>query len=1169
MRDWAIYVFAWMKKPQLENWIRRKNHGAKLATSGKDQKCSVVLTPESVRRSSARMYRRAKIRLRRAGQSPRLRTEEMETSECLDFDFDDMKIESDCVKENCGSVSKELPQCNTVNTDNSVEKCNVHSTHIEHPASPGTAESEVVHTHININANDERSGAVHVNETDDLMCDQEVSIILERGVTEEVLDNKAVNAGHNNANDSDVGGLTSELTGKNLSAEVEQHCAVPVEHQATICEDGDVTRSPTVEAEGTNIQEQIAARENPAAMLLNSNKNESQQLTRQDNDSKGAVGDNEVANVASSERVNNGKDGPSAEQCPNVDINLVTEVEVIGGVDSSLNSQPGQDTNETPREAKKGCKDSEEASLMHTENTVAEDVQMDVTGNCEAGVGRDTLVVTDTQEGHQDSASVPRQGNQEVEIAIVCKDGHDDEDTMCSVKEGLVKEKEQTESQRGSGEVVEDKIEVVAVTEASTGKEPIESQAADDTTDSIVAGKTNTAITNKSPIVSSVVVSSAQLRESCNEALTAQVSTPNHPSAFDSPIPQRPFFNTVPMPIIPVTSHFPAFPPLQGNTVWPVVTHADPFATAGMVPVHTPLQHQGNYGYNPTWVDHTPHAPFSVGCVQSHSASGDICPPGTEGDSLEPSSNPVGFASGSEMQEATSLNTDENQSHGSVMDHSVVTALMQFYSEIEDVEGSENKQTEGFDDSMETVTTGCSFPKALESAQTECSKDHEAPTDMEIESDQEGSHNGVSEGVEISEIGDVSKPVLKRTESFDRSSRVEDKSVEVESTETSAKQSPTADGIAPSEMDITCVENDHSLSMDGTVVENSEVSVDITQVEICDVQVDGTVTENPDVAMNVTLTKNPGVTVDEMLTENPADVAMDITLVENTDVAVHGTQTVNHGVAGDKALAENPGIAVDNTLEQNPDISANVTLAENPDVPFDGKQVTNPDIALDVPLVESPGIAIDKRHAEEPIEKIFVKNPDVATNKTLEERLDIAVDGTHVECPGIAIGGTRTQLPDVIMEGFEEEHPLSPIDPLFMASAEQTIFSSIGDLRNLLGQSSTFDRIAEETIASTVSSLEDVLRQAHSSYLESSSCPSDSGVSVGEEVQTPSRAFGYIPVSMSLQQNDGLYKIGSVPVWSTPTCLSGGVQSQMVTEDARTNEGNDASSYINKGLFIS
>ena len=101
------------------------------------------------------------------------------------------------------------------------------------------------------------------------------------------------------------------------------------------------------------------------------------------------------------------------------------------------------------------------------------------------------------------------------------------------------------------------------------------------------------------------------------------------------------------------------------------------------------------------------------------------------------------------------------------------------------------------------------------------------------------------------------------------------------------------------------------------------------------------------------------------------------------------------------------------------------------------------------------------------------------------------------------------------IETPNEIQPLNPIDPVFLANAEHTIFSSMGDLANLLGKSSSFDLIAKEAIISTVSSLEEVLRQAQNSYLEFSGCPSDSGVSTGEETSVPSRLLGSVPAPMS------------------------------------------------------
>ena len=170
-------------------------------------------------------------------------------------------------------------------------------------------------------------------------------------------------------------------------------------------------------------------------------------------------------------------------------------------------------------------------------------------------------------------------------------------------------------------------------------------------------------------------------------------------------------------------------------------------------------------------------------------------------------------------------------------------------------------------------------------------------------------------------------------------------------------------------------------------------------------------------------------------------------------------------------------------------------------------------------------------------------------------------DENYQENPIVSVYKPRAEEPANLEEDLSEEQLLSPIDPLFMASAEQTIFSSIGGLRNLLGQSSTFDRIAEETIASTVSSLEDILRQANCSYLELSSCPSDSGVSVGEEASGPSRVFNF----------NNITHLANPP--QEKDCRTGSLDGQSPSgvgqpEWLSTNEKSDARCYLGRGMFV-
>ena len=212
----------------------------------------------------------------------------------------------------------------------------------------------------------------------------------------------------------------------------------------------------------------------------------------------------------------------------------------------------------------------------------------------------------------------------------------------------------------------------------------------------------------------------------------------------------------------------------------------------------------------------------------------------------------------------------------------------------------------------------------------------------------------------------------------------------------------------------------------------------------------------------------------------------------------------------------------------------------------------------------------------------LVENPKGTSGRSQAENLDFAKDEVRVqegiigikgktrknvtdenyqENPIVSVYKPRAEEPANLEEDLSEEQLLSPIDPLFMASAEQTIFSSIGGLRNLLGQSSTFDRIAEETIASTVSSLEDILRQANCSYLELSSCPSDSGVSVGEEASGPSRVFNF----------NNITHLANPP--QEKDCRTGSLDGQSPSgvgqpEWLSTNEKGDARCYLGRGMFV-
>jgi len=1170
VRDWEVYVFACMKKPQFENWIRRKNFAAKLAG-----KCNVILTPEQFRRSSERCYRRVKKQLRRTCQSSRPQTEHLETSDCPEFDFDDIDVESSSVKgsslhkeQSCSSVSKELSQSDTVNGSNNFEIRTVHSTLMEHPASPGTERSEVVHRHMNINAVDEcNDETVRVDKMDDVMCDEEVPIILKQDVVDEVSTSKVVN---------DSGSVTSKLAGKDISLKTEQCCDGLLEDQATMCGEGVVRTSPTSEVEVGCIKQQDAAEESPLAEVLH----DSTRLHSKSDGNRDKVldGENEVVLCPGCEEVNDGQGGPSQEQRVVADKTSVSEAEVIQAVDLSLHTQHDQGMEGTPKEV-------EEASLMHTKDSVAEDFKTDAHGSSQEGVMADTVAVTVNHESGVEPTTVARRGIKEVENAPLHKDDHDGEDTTYSAEDQSVREGNRVESRMVTDDA-DDKPPFTATLEPQTNIEGNVNKAVvleQDKTDSVESGKTKTAVTNRSLMMPSAVTSLPELSESQSGSSTAIVSASNQPKALTFPALQKPCLNAVTTPIVPVTSCFVAFQPCPPKFVWPVVRPFSPIATTGIGPVHTPAYPQGYYGFDPSWGDHPLHAPIPVGCVRSHSTCEDICPPGTENMSVETSSEPAHLAPGPETQEETCASTVDKQLHGCAMDTSVVTALMQFYSEIEEVQGSASNGVKEADDTTET-NYAHSVPKSEEeSTHTKSKKSNETASDMEVENDCEDSHKCISEDVEMSETGGVSNLVLKRTEIPIGTEELEGKNEELESPGTSTKEKQLAGCIVCSEVDMTVVENRvdrtelenpvmmNPESTEGeTLAKNPEVETEKAEVTKTCVTGDTTQVEYPNMTMSESLTVYPDNSMDKTLSENLATDENTGTLAENANFTVDRTSREKANVTVERLPIEKANVTVERLPIENDSVPIETILAEGPDDAMNDTRLNSVHNTVNGTQMEDSCIAACGTHTEEPPSKsILAEEHDVAMKETLVESNDVAVAGPQAGDPDIAACATHVERSnDTIMEALEEELSLSPIDPLFMASAEQTIFSSIGDLRNLLGQSSTFDRIAEEAIASTVSSLENVLRQAHNTYQESSSCPSDSGMSVGEDVSAPSRLFGNIPVStISLQDGDPS-TIGSVPGYSASSCLRGGMQPQVVTATARGNDRSGTSSYIDEGLLM-
>ena len=374
---------------------------------------------------------------------------------------------------------------------------------------------------------------------------------------------------------------------------------------------------------------------------------------------------------------------------------------------------------------------------------------------------------------------------------------------------------------------------------------------------------------------------------------------------------------------------------------------------------------------------------------------------------------------------------------------------------------------------------------------------HEETSDMEIDSDQER---------------DATIMVIERSESSNGYS-IQDKPAKLDSADTVNQQSLAAGVQLHAEDDKVSV----GKSLDVSAAKNPDV--------------DANLLKDQELLNNDALKEIPGCSGNERQ-ETLSCVSRNDLGVGKNDMEVDVESLLKcSSVTSNKSSGDSPDVIPNNTMVMGDN------LVENPKGTSGRSQAENLDFAKDEVRVQEGIMGIKGKTRKNVTDENYQENPIVSGYKP------------------------RAEEPANLEEDLSEEQLLSPIDPLFMASAEQTIFSSIGGLRNLLGQSSTFDRIAEETIASTVSSLEDILRQANCSYLELSSCPSDSGVSVGEEASGPSRVFNF----------NNITHLANPP--QEKDCRTGSLDGQSHSgvgqpEWLSTNEKSDARCYLGRGMFV-
>ena len=809
---WDLMVFAWMNKWQFSNWLQRKQHGAKLASGAKGEKSPDKYTPESVRRLSERLLRRVKKRIRQSSRSS-------SKSPVPDFDFDDLDLESNLQvvpfgqeEESHSCDSKNQSQDNTlgslVDVNDTVENCTVHSD--EHVSLLCTVESEDVHRNVQ-NAAD----VCKEVDTTDLVCDKEVSIILESYETEvEPLSSKVLDKGIRDTTNSQT------------------ECDLHSNEPQTGSEDIDVESCVTGESISVHGKEKVL--EDSVGKLLDPPTDKMQpylNLDCQGNDT--GVEDKQIKEIW----VSNGS--------------LLSEAEVTGGA-SQLDDQ-----------IKDVARRGEQPSVLSTRDSATKDVtQITQSSTCEGSIANNNGHASEVLENGLVDNDLSSSGmTVEEEVSEVSLMVTEKSTTNMNVSEKEVNQNKEepvqevlpgnpphqalpvTDSEKMMGDASVSKhqpdLSEKRLADGGLDKTPLAIQAADKTEEP------NATSTNKSPFVVTSILGPDQVNQYLSRADVAQ-------SLGSSGVGTSQTTAMGPL-TAPVTTRYPVIPPPPQNFMWSGTAPCGPFPTAEIMPVHSSMQHP-NYGF-PSWTNHAPHVPFPVGCTQSAAASDDICPPGTENDSPKLNSKLTGSET-SNVHE----NTDENQPHGSVMDQSVVTALMQFYSEIGEVEGGAKNDNEKVKSDNETKASG-SIPKPQELTGN---KGREV-SDMEMKSDFDGSYMDVSD-VDIAQIEEVTENAAN----FDGPIQKECTRNELESTEMTVKQNTLAEDITAA----TTVTN----SVSGILVSTVDTTLAVKPA-VCSTlssTVDALQADNTSVSGNVMLDPAP-------LMRNPAN-GTDAAQLESLDV---------------------------------------------------------------------------------------------------------------------------------------------------------------------------------------------------------------------------------------------------------------------------------------------
>lgn len=1170
-RKWDIMVFAWMDKSQFSNWLRRKQHGAKLSLGAKGVKNPVQYTAETYRRSSERLLRRVRRQLRPSSRSRSKspHKEDRQLSDCPDFDFDDLDLESNLLKEDAHcSVSKESTP---YTTKDAAENCNVHSNAL---SSPSTVNNEVVHRSLSVNDDKAGKEAHHI----DLLCDNEGPVLSGRGGKKEPQTSKELDEGSKGITNTKAEQRSSEQLNECRPIDLERTLATDVtaskaDHTDVICE------SEVLPTSEWSRNDEADTRRNFDEAAQEAANTKSEQAS---NDPASECEAMDVErNLTSDVAVGAGKESD--------DVDLICDNEVLAilercGKDETLSPKDLEAAvtkhEKSSNDQSAGCEEKDAKKTRTSDPAVGKDDHIDpvcnnkVSAAMEVGAEVEILAsrtldeassdATDThvEQLENDPLAVEKTLTGDATVGSICKQ---DSVTQCynTLLVPVMDESQpraslnfQEERDAGSRRINEQKIFISEQGEGCSetyskvlkskklqddfGEKPHGQNVKQTELEATIAARGE----EGSPMLGDQGTVTKEVKETAQTGYKGGVdtgegslSTPDDKESSltevldDEEAAQESFSCRPPLP----SSSPPLPPPLPPQPAPSVCSMSDkgvetaPVCKTNMQP-HITVEETNNIQSTrsedtdalETTPANTSQPPFVVTSVFSSEKFSQYLSPVDGASSKDP------VAKDSWLQ-STALNTTTASSPALFTPQYPLTATPpplppSFMWPRMDQPGSlpmagvvpthaslqqPNYRFPSWADQAAPVPfpVGCVQRPSAGSGDicppgTEDEQNvNKASGPAGIVADDDKSHGNFMDHSLVSELMQFYSEIseVEGKDGNNNNNQVTEKTVEsVKHPEQTDMRSDKDDG-ATSEMEI---ESD----LEGSVVDVSENTV-VQETEVSDNAFPETA-ECFDESVEFGQKRKEVVSTSSKYSTVTEGISKSVAHVENTAVC----STVASMI--DSAVTENPlGL---NTVNSEP---VNTTAVSSLVLSTVDSELLNEEKTLKIPAMGAQTVHVQDVHVSSP--------------------LDSPIDTPPLQSPAV--------ITDEVSGDIQVS---TPIDPVFFANVEKTIFSSICDLTNLLGQSPVFDRIAEEAIASTVSSLEDVLLQAQSSYQGSNSCPSGSGVSIGEDVSLPSALYRGISVPASPLQ-------GSSDLRSEKSGASSGP------------EGSDTSHCTSKGLFFS